>query len=77
MTECLISGAPTDTFISFGKMPIANGPLREGVSTAQATDVVWTLMSAEVFLLLTVDRGWSKDQYSDWLADSLIRLLLP
>jgi methylation protein EvaC len=25
MTECLISGAPTDTFISFGRMPIANG----------------------------------------------------
>jgi methylation protein EvaC len=25
MTQCLISGAPTDTFISFGKMPIANG----------------------------------------------------
>ena len=25
MTQCLISGAPTDTFISFGRMPIANG----------------------------------------------------
>jgi methylation protein EvaC len=25
MTQCLISGAPTDDFISFGKMPIANG----------------------------------------------------
>ncbi|MES1185496.1 MAG: class I SAM-dependent methyltransferase [Myxococcales bacterium] len=28
MTDCLISGAPTDTFISFGKMPIANGFLK-------------------------------------------------
>ncbi len=55
----------------------ANGPLREGINTTQATDIVWTLMSAEVFLLLTVDRGWSKDQYGEWLADSLIRLLLP
>lgn len=25
MTQCLISGAPTEDFISFGKMPIANG----------------------------------------------------
>ncbi len=56
---------------------VANGPLREGITTTQATDIVWTLMSAEVFLLLTVDRGWSKDQYGEWLADSLIRLLLP
>ncbi len=56
---------------------VANGPLREGIDTVQATDIVWTLMSTEVFLLLTIDRGWSKDQYRDWLADSLIRLLLP
>ena len=56
---------------------VANGLLRVGMDTAQATDIVWTLMSPEVFLLLTVDRGWSKDQYDEWLADSLIRLLLP
>jgi AcrR family transcriptional regulator len=54
----------------------ANGPLRETLNTAQAADTLWTLTSAEIFLLLTVDRGWSSDQYSDWLADSLIRLLL-
>ncbi len=56
---------------------VANGPLRAGITTEQATDTVWTLMSAEVFLLLTVGRGWSQAQYSEWLADSLIRLLLP
>src|SRR5690349_5943372 len=28
MTNCLISGAPTEDFISFGKMPIANGFLK-------------------------------------------------
>ncbi len=55
----------------------SNGALREGVDTAQAADTLWTLTSAEVFLLLTVDRGWSRDQYVEWLADTLIRLLLP
>lgn len=55
----------------------ANGALRDGISTTQAADIVWTLTSAEVFLLLTVDRGWRSDHYSEWLADSLIRLLLP
>jgi AcrR family transcriptional regulator len=55
----------------------ANGPLRDGLTNAQAADTVWTLTSAEVFRLLTVDRGWTRDQYMEWLADSLIRLLLP
>ena len=55
----------------------SNAPLREGITTTQATDIVWTLMSAEVFQLLTGGRGWSKEQYSEWLADTLIRLLLP
>jgi AcrR family transcriptional regulator len=55
----------------------ANGPLQEGLDLARATDTVWTLTSAEVFLLLTANRGWSRDQYADWLGESLIRLLLP
>ncbi|HEX2622359.1 MAG TPA: TetR/AcrR family transcriptional regulator [Phototrophicaceae bacterium] len=54
-----------------------NGPLRAGINTTQAADTAWTLTSAEVFLLLTVNRGLSKEQYIVWLADSLIRLLLP
>jgi len=53
-----------------------NGPLREK-DEAFATDTVWTLTSPEVFLLLTRDRGWSKEKYTEWLADSLIRALLP
>jgi len=54
-----------------------NGPLQEKMDEAHATDIVWTLASPEVFLLLTRDRGWSKEKYTEWLADSLIRALLP
>jgi AcrR family transcriptional regulator len=54
-----------------------NGPLQEKMDQAHATDIVWTLTSPEVFLLLTRDRGWSKEKYAEWLADSLIRALLP
>jgi AcrR family transcriptional regulator len=54
-----------------------HGPLREGVVETQATEYVWTLTSPEVFRLLTVDRGWSREQYVRWLADTLTRLLLP
>lgn len=55
----------------------AHSPLREGLDTAQATEIVWAITSPEVYNLLTVDRGWSREQYAGWLADSLVRLLLP
>lgn len=56
---------------------IGNGPLRDGLAVADAVDEVWTLTSAEVHRLLTVDRGWPGDQYEVWLVDTLAALLLP
>ena len=55
----------------------ANGPFRENMDEAYARDTVWTLTSPEVFLLLTQDRGWTKEKYAGWLADTLARVLLP
>lgn len=51
--------------------------LREGLGVEQATETVWAITSPELFRLLTVDRGWSQEQYSEWLGDALVRLLLP
>jgi TetR/AcrR family transcriptional regulator, regulator of autoinduction and epiphytic fitness len=53
------------------------GPLREWPTSNQAVESVWAISSAEVFDLLTRERGWAKDQYTSWLADTLVRLLLP
>jgi len=64
--------------LKFAVQQIApNGPFRENVDKAYATDIVWTLTSPEIFLLLTRDRGWSKEKYAQWLADTLARVLLP
>lgn len=54
-----------------------NGPLRLNLTAEQATDTVWTLTSAEVHRLLTVDRGWPGERYEQWLAETLTTLLLP
>jgi AcrR family transcriptional regulator len=54
-----------------------NGPLRTGLSINEAADIVWTLSSAEVHHLMTVDRGWTAEHYAQWLGDTLILLLLP
>lgn len=52
-------------------------PLHKRATLAEATDTVWALTSPEVFLLLTRERGWSKEKYAEWLADTLARVLLP
>jgi AcrR family transcriptional regulator len=54
----------------------ANGPFRDSMDETYARDTIWTLTSPDVYLLLTRDRGWSKEQYAEWLADLLIRTLL-
>jgi AcrR family transcriptional regulator len=55
----------------------ANGSLRDGLDVEAAGETVWLLTSAEVYHLLTVDRGWPGDRYERWLGDTLITLLLP
>lgn len=54
-----------------------NGPLRAGLTSDEAADILWAESSAEVHHLLTVDRGWTADHYADWLGDTLTTLLLP
>ena len=55
----------------------AHGPFRERMDESYARDTVWTLTSPDVFLLLTRDRGWSKENYAEWLAYMLTKALLP
>ena len=55
----------------------SNGPFRENIDLEYAIDMVWTLASPEVFLLLTRDLSWPKEKYIQWLAATLTRVLLP
>jgi AcrR family transcriptional regulator len=48
------------------------GYLREGVSVAQAADIIWTCTSDELYDLLVTQRGWSAPQYGRFLADYMI-----
>jgi TetR/AcrR family transcriptional regulator of autoinduction and epiphytic fitness len=50
--------------------------LRQGPDIIQATEIVWAISSPEVYNLLTVDRGWTKEKYVHWLGDTLVQLLL-
>jgi AcrR family transcriptional regulator len=52
------------------------GGLRSDLSISDAADTVWATNSPELFVLLTIERGWSPTRYERWLADSWRRLLL-
>ncbi len=52
------------------------GGLRDEISIEVAADVIWAMNSSELYVLLTVERGWSSTQFEIWLADTWRRLLL-
>ncbi len=56
---------------------MAHTALRDGVDEAAATTTVWAITSPDMYLLLTADKGWTKARFAGWVADSLVRLLLP
>lgn len=50
--------------------------LKPGLTIEMARDTLWTLGSPEVYRLLVSERGWTPQQFEDWLADTAITLLL-
>jgi len=53
------------------------GELRDGVTLAQARDVLWTYSSPELYELLVLRRGWALERYGRFIAEAMIAALLP
>ena len=53
----------------------AHGPLR--VDVERAGEMIWAVASPDVARLLCDARGWTQQQYAEWLEDTLVRVLLP
>jgi AcrR family transcriptional regulator len=47
------------------------GALRSDLDADQATDIVWTLTSYDLYRALVIERNWPADRYRDWLAATL------
>ena len=52
------------------------GKLRRDLSVDKTADIIWSMNSPEYYLLLVEQRGWSSDEFEQWLGDAWIRLLL-
>jgi AcrR family transcriptional regulator len=52
------------------------GALPTGMSETEVLDVIYTLMSPQVYHVLTAERGWDSDRYERWLARTMCSTLL-
>jgi len=52
------------------------GHLRDGITVAQAADVLWTYSAPKLYELLVVRRGWTPKRYGRFVADAMINALL-
>jgi AcrR family transcriptional regulator len=53
------------------------GPLRQGLDTDQAVDVMWLYMSPDLYHKLVHVRGWTPERYQRWAVEALATLLPP
>jgi AcrR family transcriptional regulator len=53
-----------------------NNALRPGLDVDRGADVLWTLNHPDLYRLLVGDRGWTPDQYEEWLGDAFCSQLL-
>lgn len=54
----------------------SSGHLRQGISGQVAVDLAWSLTSPATYEQLVLDRGWTPDQFEDWLRAALPALIL-
>jgi len=54
----------------------ATGSLRKDLSDADVADIVWSMNSAEYWVLLVSERRWTPEHFRSWLIDAWTRLLL-
>ena len=54
----------------------SQGALAEGLDRKSAADIAAALVTDDVCDVLVGQRGWSFDEYEEWLAETLARLLL-
>ncbi len=54
----------------------AKDALRTGLDATRATDILWTLIHPDIWLLLVGQRGWSPEDFERWLGDIACEQLL-
>jgi AcrR family transcriptional regulator len=56
---------------------LRKGELRHGMDREAAADIVWVLNDPGLYHMFVQRRGWTPDHFGQWLAETMIRQLLP
>jgi AcrR family transcriptional regulator len=51
------------------------GALIEGISLCKARDILWAFTGRDLYRLFVVEQGWTSDEYEQWLAELLVKML--
>lgn len=60
----------------FAALLAERGSLRPGLSADRAADILWTVCAQANYESLVTSRGWTPEEYHDWLTDTLVHALL-
>lgn len=60
----------------FAALLAERGALRPGLTAGRAADILWTVCAQANYDSLVTDRGWTAEEYRDWVADTLAHSLL-
>ena len=48
----------------------------ENVAVSKIRDILWAFTGRDIYRMLVLERGWSSDEYEEWLGKLLIQTLL-
>lgn len=58
------------------KAMIKENSLIEGLSSTKARDILWALTGRDMYRMFVVERGWTSDEYEEWLTQALVSALI-
>ena len=50
--------------------------LAKGLTITKAHDILWTFTGRDLYRMQVIERGWTSDEYEEWLGDLLVKTLL-
>jgi AcrR family transcriptional regulator len=63
-------------FAAFTQLLAGKQALRQDLTVQHATDIIFCLVSPEVYLSFTAHRGWTPDQWAQWASYTLTATVL-
>jgi len=58
------------------KTIIVDKSLAKHLSMSKARDILWAFTGRDMYRLLVVERGWTPEEYEEWLAQWLVKALM-